>query len=798
MSFRNFPTPLAPMVVALAAAWSAPAGAQTGDAVLAPVSIKAAPSAAEKIQSPATTEGATRETIADTINAMNTEDAFKYLPDVLVRKRFIGDTDAPISSRTTGINASARSLVYADGVLLSALINNNNTNGSPRWFMVSPEEIERVDVMYGPFSAAFPGNSYGLVAEMTTRMPQALEGSVKANGAWQDFSQYGTSKTYQSDSLTATLGNRVNDFSFWLSANHLDSHSQPVTYGTVTNTTAAGAQPVMSGSYADRSKTGGPLQVVGPGNLTHTIQDTAKLKLAYDLTPTIQAAYTFGLWQNNADIRAETYLRDAAGNPYYGGAGTNNLNIGGFRQSADAVAALFSPGKRDMEHHMHNLTLRDGNSGTFGWDLALSHYEYEKHEERTGLTGAQGSGAGKVVYGTYPTVLNSGSAGRILDMNGTGWTTFDAKGTWRPQGAQGAHVLKFGMHYDYYNLEAPTYNTTNWSSGSAGTLFSDSRGKSETKALWMQDVWRFAPAWSATVGGRYEWWRAYDGRNSVSNTSVAGWPVSTIVQPGQDRNAFSPKASLAWEMTPQWLMTGSLGRAMRFPTVGELYNTIQVGAIYQSANPNLKPEDVSSAELSAEYTTDKGKVRVSLFEEHVKDAIIAQTASYPGIAAPTSFTQNVDKTRQRGIELSFQQQDVLIRGLELTGSYTFVDAKILENSSYVPPTAMPWATSEGKRTPYIPIQRATLVGNYRPDDRWTYTLAGRFVGNFYSTVDNTDINGHTYQGFEKFMVFDARVRYKLDKQWSAAVGVDNLNDRKYYLFHPFPQRTLFAELKYDL
>lgn len=245
-------------------------------------------------------------------------------------------------------------------------------------------------------------------------------------------------------------------------------------------------------------------------------------------------------------------------------------------------------------------------------------------------------------------------------------------------------------------------------------------------------------------------------------------------------------------------MTGSVGRAVRFPTVGELYSTIQVGAIFQSANPNLKPEDVTSSELSAEYTTAKGKVRVSLFEEHVKDAIIAQTATYPGIATPTSFTQNVDKTRQRGVELAFQQQDVLVRGLELSGSYTFVDAKIVENSSYVAPAATPWAASEGKRTPYIPIQRATLVASYRPDDRWTYTLAGRFVGNFYSTVDNTDINGHTYQGFEKFLVADARIRYQFAKQWSGAVGVDNINNKNYYLFHPFPQRTVFAELKFDL
>ena len=798
MSVRNSP-PLfiRPAAVAVAAALSCSAWAQEGDRTLAPVTIKAVPSPAEKVQSPATTEGVSREKIAETINVMNTEDAFKYLPDVLVRKRFIGDTDAPMSSRTTGINASARSLVYADGILLSTLIANNNGNGSPRWFMVSPEEIERVDVMYGPFSAAYPGNSYGLVAEMTTRMPDKLEASAKATAAWQDFSQYGTNKTYKSESLGATVGNRVNDFSFWLSANHLDSHSQPVTYGTVTNGTAAGAQPVVSGSYATQNKTGGPIQVLGPGNLTHTIQDTAKLKLAYDFTPTVQGAYTFGFWQNNADIRAQTYLKDASGNPYYGGAGTNNLNINGFRQSADAVAALFSPGRREMEHHMHNVMLRDNSSGTFAWDLALSHYEYDQHKERTGLTGAQGSGAGKVTYGTYPTVLNSG-AGRILDMNGTGWTTFDAKGTWRPQGAQGEHTVKFGVHYDYYNLEAPTYNTTNWSSGSAGTLFSDSRGKTEAKALWVQDVWHFAPALSATFGGRYEWWTAYDGSNSVANTAVAGWPVSTIAQPGQDRTAFSPKASLGWEMTPQWLMTGSVGRAVRFPTVGELYSTIQVGAIYQSANPNLKPEDVLSTELSAEYTSAKGKVRVSLFEEHVKDAIISQTATYPGIATPTAYTQNVDQTRQRGIELSFQQQDVLIRGLELTGSYTFVDARITDNSSYKAPAATPWATSEGKRTPYIPIQRATLVASYRPDDRWTYTLAGRFVGNFYSTVDNTDINGHTYQGFEKFLVADARIRYQFAKQWSGAVGVDNINNKNYYLFHPFPQRTVFAELKFDL
>jgi iron complex outermembrane receptor protein len=45
---------------------------------------------------------------------------------------------------------------------------------------------------------------------------------------------------------------------------------------------------------------------------------------------------------------------------------------------------------------------------------------------------------------------------------------------------------------------------------------------------------------------------------------------------------------------------------------------------------------------------------------------------------------------------------------------------------------------------------------------------------------------------------DARARFQIHKQWSAALGVDNLLNRKYFLFHPFPQRTVFAELKFAL
>jgi iron complex outermembrane receptor protein len=241
----------------------------------------------------------------------------------------------------------------------------------------------------------------------------------------------------------------------------------------------------------------------------------------------------------------------------------------------------------------------------------------------------------------------------------------------------------------------------------------------------------------------------------------------------------------------------SFGKAIRFPTVGELYQNVQTGATFTQANPYLKPEKVLSGELAIERTFKDGKVRVSLFEEHVSDALIAQTSSITGVAVPVSFVQNVDKTRQRGIELVADRKDVLLKGLEINGSATYVSAKIIQNDSFVPPPATPGATSAGKRTPYVPRWRATFVATYRPDDKFAYTLAARYSSRLYSTVDNSDVNPSTYQGFDSYFVTDVRVRYLVDRHWSAALGIDNLNNRKYFLFHPFPQRTFTAELKYD-
>ncbi|MET3432437.1 iron complex outermembrane receptor protein [Herbaspirillum seropedicae] len=744
------------LMLSVLSAWSSAALAQQSavDASDAPalptIEVRGTVAAPQRTQLPQTSASVTADTAADTINVTDSADALKYLPSLSVRKRYIGDTQSPLATRTTGVNASARSLVYADGILLSALVNNNNGNGSPRWFMVAPEEIARIDVMYGPFAAEYPGNSYGAVTEITTRMPERFEASIKTQYAQQDFSQYGVSATYRAQEVNVGLGNRSGALAWRFSVNHLDSYSPPVTY-----VTAASAPAGSTGAVATQDRLGRNIQVLGAGNLTHTVQDTARLKLSYDFTPTLTATYTLGFWQNQANANPQTFLRNAAGAPVY--------------------TSGFNSNTVEQQQWMQGLEVRSHTDGVWDWQVAASAISSSRDLTRTSTT-------------TLPAGL--AGAGSIADASGTGWSTLDAKGIWRPQGS--AQVISFGAHYDRYTLANPTWNTSNWSSGSAGALNADSRGKTTTSALWAQDAWRFSPGWKATLGARYEWWRAFGGFNYSTNGSGVGFPVT---QPEVSHSGLSPKATLAWALAEDWLATLSTGRALRFPTVGELYQNVSVGSVFLQANPNLKPEKVWSTELAIErqLKEGQGKWRVSVFEERVSDALISQSSTIGSSVA--SFTQNVDRTRQRGIEAAFERNDVLVRGFSLNGSVTWVDARILENKAYVPTIA--GASSVGQRTPYVPEWRATLVASYQPDEHWTYTLAGRYSTRVYATVDNTDINTHTYQGFDGYTVFDARLRYRFDRHWSAAVGVDNLGNRSYFLFHPFPQRTVLAELKYD-
>jgi iron complex outermembrane receptor protein len=97
----------------------------------------------------------------------------------------------------------------------------------------------------------------------------------------------------------------------------------------------------------------------------------------------------------------------------------------------------------------------------------------------------------------------------------------------------------------------------------------------------------------------------------------------------------------------------------------------------------------------------------------------------------------------------------------------------------------------------VPRWRATLLATYRPDDAWAFSAGLRYSGRQYGTLDNSDANGFAYTGVSRFLVADVRVQYRLDNHWVASAGIDNLGNQTYWAFHPYPQRTFNAEIRYD-
>jgi iron complex outermembrane receptor protein len=751
-------------VCALAIGHAACADEAPGSAI-SQVTVTAPSSISDLHDIPTTTESITADEIARTVNVITPEDVLRYLPDILIRQRHIGDTQAPVTTRTSGVGASARSLIYVDGVLLSSLIGNNNTSASPKWGLVAPDAIERVDVLYGPFAAQYAGNSIGSVIAFTTRMPTSFEATAELQGAVQSFSKYGDDKSYGTDRFAASLGDRLGDLAFRLSYNHLDSHAQPLTYATATVPPATSAVGVpVNGSFADASRTSVPIQVLGSMGIEHQAQDNLSGRVTWDLTPGVTAAYTFGLFYNNDDSTVNSYLRDATGQPVYAGP----VNIAG--RAYTLANSTFSNGVYDLQELelAQGLSLASHTGGVFDFELVATEFDYLKSRQR-------------IPSGALPAAF-SGGAGTTTSLDGTGWRTFDAKGTWRPPGS--SNLVTFGAHDDGFKLNNPKYALTNWIDGSAGAALTFSRGRTETQALWIQDIWTVTPQVTATFGGRYEHWRAYDGLNfSVT-------PPLNTSQPSLKKDAFSPKAAVSFTPSADWIFKGSLGVAYRFATVTELYQAITTGTLLSVPNPDLRPERAFSSELSAERLWTGGSVRVSLFDERIHNTLLTQTAPLlPGSTGLFSFVQNIDRTHATGVEVVADQKDAVIQGLELSGWITYVDAKTDKDSAFL--------AAEGKDEPQLPRWRGAAVATYALTAKLDLTLAARYSDRSFSSIDNSDHYANTYQGFGGYFVADAHVRYRINPHLAADVGVDNLGGRSYFLFHPFPQRTVVADLKYS-
>jgi iron complex outermembrane receptor protein len=717
-------------------------------------------------------------------NLLNPEDALRYAPSTVIRKRYIGDRNALLGGRSFGTLQPSRGLVFLDGYLLSNFLGRFD---APRWNMVTPEALERVDIMYGPFSAIHAGNSIGTTVVMTERTPVRLEWGASFTGYGQAFEQYGESDDYRGGQVSAYLGGRFKSGWAAFTYNHQDSTSQPMQYFNVT-ANEAGAFPAVSGPATavtgilyDVDPRGARRAVFGgnSGAIDHTVQDSLKLRLGYALTRELEASALLAGWINDTENENRTFLRDAAGNAVWQGPvtdGTNTFNV---------PATAFAPSTRDEKHRQLGFTLRSRRDRGWNGSAAVSDYRILSDPARQANLPEPAAA--------------SGGPGTVTRRDGTGWNTFEVQATYAPTPGDflgGDHALTFGAHRNAYTLTNVVNNSTDWRVNET-TLAQRYRGETEVWALYAQDAWQLREDLKLTVGWRAERFRALDGEQlarvsscvpgagAICEPSGDGALHKIVAYPERTLTGHSPKASLAWTVNERLLLRGSFGRGVRFPNVEELYNGTVTATSVTLSDPSLKAEWSNAYELSAETTWSRQTLRTSLFHDDVHDAILRQSNNT--VTPSVTNVSNQDLVRTSGLEVAWSARDVGIEGLSVEANGALTRSKVVRNAKD--------PGTEGKYWLRVPKARANVIVAYRPTTKWMGSLGWRFSTSAFNDVYNLDTNPNVYGGISRVNQLDARLSYKPARLLELAMGMDNVTDNHSYQSHPLPGRTLFVQVR---
>jgi iron complex outermembrane receptor protein len=730
-------------------------------------------------------------------NAQTTEEVLKYQPSLQIRQRYVGDPNGVLGIRGADMFSTARNMVYADGLPLHNFLQAS-FNGAPRWSMVGPNEIDAVDVVYGPFSAEYSGNSIGGVINIKTRMPRKQEFYVESSLFIQPYKLYGPDKgTFIGDRQFVSYGNRFKDvLSVYLAYNRLEAQGHPMSY-FIDNTglgtlPSSGSNPTaVTGGIRTPDTRGTPSIIYGDTGPEKVNTHLFKGKLGYDITSELQAIFTVAYEDRTRNQNhPRNYLLNGAGQPFYGGPTNTPLPNAVFDGSTFDVLNRgfgFSSDKRETLNL--GLQLRGALTPNWNIDSTISHFDVLKDVRATAFFN--------------PADPNGNGAGQLQDFKKFSWLNYDLKVSTPTLFGNEKISLLAGYHFDLYTLSFRQYSLLDYATMTRGTLQPgrNNDGQTSTHAVFAQSAYRFLPNWDVTVGARQEWWSAMNG--VVGGTQMQnGVPISiSTAVPDRAVSALSPKVSLGYEPGP-WKIRYSFGRAHRFPVIAELFQSLSSPTQIVAANANLRPENGVHHNFMVEYGLPKGYIRVNAFRDDIKDAI-QQVLSASGVLTQSSF-QNIDQTSTTGVELIFDQRRIFGSKFDFMFNGTWMNAKV-DKGPLIRFTETTGAQADfnltGKQRIRLPHWRANFFATYHATEAWDISFSGRYTSDSFNDLDNRDHVNNVFgaQSDFFFMDFKTSYRFKLQNGLKSRVsfGITNINNDKAFVFHPYPQRTYLVEAAFS-
>ncbi|MCY4356222.1 MAG: TonB-dependent receptor [Gammaproteobacteria bacterium] len=698
------------------------------------------------------------------INVATTEDLVKFEPSVVVRRRFIGDSNGVLGMRGSNMFQTSRSMVFADGVPLHYLLQSR-WNGAPRWTMVSASEIAQVETLYGPFSAEYSGNAMGGVVNIETAIPQQQEFHFDSSYFSQAFNDYGFDGTVNGHKSFLSYGNKFGDTSVYLSYNHLRNDSQPQTF-RAGNRSTSDSPMAVTGTIVENDDRGRSASWFMDTGIVDTETHNYKFKLGHD----------FGNWSTLLNIAyedrssmadaANTYLRDSKGNPVYNGHVIDN------GRQYFVPASRFATSDLQRDSLNLGLRLRGQLTETIELETNVSRFEVLRDENRNSST--------------HPDDPNYTTIGQIRDFGDTGWDTAEVKLTFDELGVDGLSLIS-GVRHESYELNLDIFRSDNYISGEKTSYSSRSGGETELLAVFAQFNWQLTEQWDAAFGIRWEDFESSDGYFDNDDPATVDFDLTKV--PARSDNQVSPKFTLGYRIDDLWSLRYSVAQAYRFPIVEELFSQYEAYNTISISSPGLNPEDGVHHNVMVERILTNGYLRVNLFTENIEDVIESQTGIIEGGTSLRTFLP-IGEIETSGIEFITNARDLFIDRLDVRFNLVYTDSEIVRNA--------PNPSIEGNIYPRMPEWRGNLLASYRINSKWDAGINFQYASDSFGRTDNMDIQDNVYGAQDGFERLGVKSTYRMDNGLAFGFGVDNLTNEVAYVAHPWPGRTYYLNLAYDL
>ena len=702
---------------------------------LGKVSVTATKTAITTSESPASVEIITSKEIENK-QVQRADEALKDVAGVYVRS----DADHTPNSWSNVVTLRGIPQYYRTAVLIDGVSINNAFSSGVNWSSIAVDDIEKIEVVKGPFSSLYGGNAMSGVINIIRKEPTKQEFNIKTGYGSNNYKNLELS---YKDKFFNSLG---------IIVNYGHKKSDGYISDLVIKTPSGGTGGVdVTGQQVTTDYKGDAKYIVGDKGEKSWAQNDIGLKLFYDINNNSKIIFDYNHHKDETKYNNfNTYLSDSSGNPVYSGSVQLDTT---YKTTLSEKDFLFGPNGETSDKFTINYT--NTFNDNIDIDVKASYFDnnYWYVSQTTGAVSAGGPGS----FTDIPSQKAFVSAQLNFQLGNYNYITT-------------------GIDITRNELQKEINTLINWRDyDSKTTLNSESNGESINKAFFIQDTIDITKNLIAYIGGRYDYWETEGDFKDYVNY------INTSYEK-RDDSYFSPKVSLVYLPTKSTTLRASWGKAFRAPSLSDMYSTwISSSGKVSQSSPDLKPETVTSWEIGFEQTFNTNTQLKATYYENVLSDMMYST----NVSTLLSEKRNAGKAEIKGFEIEAKQS--ITENISAFANFTYNRSKMLENDSK--------PTSIGKQLPYVP-EKQFNIGVSGNSALWNGSIIGSYVDDMYTTDDNTDVIKDVYGAYESYFIVNAKIGYKIRDYLSASLSINNLFDKEYFQSDMTPGRTIYGELSF--